>query len=423
MQEINKQNIESIKKFMVHQKTIIFFLGIIVTITILFLLKQAQAVFVPFTIAWVLSRLLTPIMLFLKKKKVPTGLSVVFLLLGMTVLFSIIGLIVSLSTTSLTHELPTYLYKSTVTIHKITNEVVQKFPQLASMEKKSEPSDAPMSEQIKELQKSDVLDIQVNEKTKKLLEKNKEKSNIQEEINKQILNLSKEALNLVAIILSTLTSIVSSAIMILIMLAFMLISAANSKAKIDNAFSSALSSRINSVIDSISSKLSKYLYIQTMISLITGILVGVACKLFGISSPLTWGFLAFLLNYIPIVGSIIASVPPIIIALITYYPNWWPIIGITLVILGIQQIMGNVIAPKLMGDSLDISPVMILFGLLLFYWMWGIVGAWLSVMIVATIRIVCDNIAPLKPIGVLLSQGKAYINKRDHEEAPATNEE
>jgi predicted PurR-regulated permease PerM len=73
--------------------------------------------------------------------------------------------------------------------------------------------------------------------------------------------------------------------------------------------------------------------------------------------------------------------------------------------------MGNIIAPKLMGESLDISPVMILFGLLLFTWMWGIVGAWLSVMIVATIRIVCDNIDPLKPIGVLLSQGKAYMKK------------
>jgi len=430
MQEINEKHIESMKKFIGHQKTIIFFLGIIVAITILFLLKQAQAVFVPFTIAWVLSRLLTPIMLFLKTKKVPTGLSVAFLLLGMTVLFSVIGLIVSLSTASLTHELPTYLSKSTVTIQKISNEVVKKFPQLASMGEKAEPSDTTMSEQIQKLQQNtmvepDVLDIPVNEQKKESQQNNQGKSKIQEEINKQILNLSKEALNLATTILSTLTSIVSSAIMILIMLAFMLISAANSKAKIDNAFSPELSSRINSVINSISSQISKYLYIQTMISLITGILVGVACKLFGISSPLTWGFLAFLLNYIPTVGSIIASVPPIIIALITYYPNWWPIIGITVVILGIQQVMGNVIAPKLMGDSLDISPVMILFGLLLFYWMWGIVGAWLSVMIVATIRIVCDNIAPLKPIGVLLSHGKAYMKKDkiDNEESLATNEE
>jgi len=279
MQEINEKHIESMKKFIGHQKTIIFFLGIIVAITILFLLKQAQAVFVPFTIAWVLSRLLTPIMLFLKTKKVPTGLSVAFLLLGMTVLFSVIGLIVSLSTASLTHELPTYLSKSTVTIQKISNEVVKKFPQLASMGEKAEPSDTTMSEQIQKLQQNtmvepEVLDIPVNEQTKKSQQNNQGKNKIQEEINKQILNLSKEALNLATTILSTLTSIVSSAIMILVMLAFMLISAANSKAKIDNAFSPELSSRINSVINSISSQISKYLYIQTMISLITGILVG-----------------------------------------------------------------------------------------------------------------------------------------------------
>lgn len=364
MQKIDNNHITQIKRFLTYQKTAVLMLGIIAIILMLFLLKQAQTVFVPFTIAWVLSRLLTPIMLFLKKRKIPTGLSVVILLLGMAIFFFLVGTIVTISTASFTDEIPQYVKSFSATVQEMSATIARKFPQMGTSE-------------------------------------------IQEELNKQLVNLSTTALGLAKSILSTLTGVVSMAIMILIMLAFMLISAANSKAKIDAAFSSELSAKINTIIDSISSRLSKYLYIQTIISLITGILVGLACKVFGISSPLTWGFLTFILNYIPTVGSIIASIPPIIIAIITYYPNWWPIIGITLVILGIQQILGNVISPKLMGESLDISPVMILFGLLLFTWMWGIVGAWLSVMIVATIRIVCGNIEPLKPIGVLLSQGKA----------------
>ncbi|MDA3799964.1 MAG: AI-2E family transporter [Kiritimatiellae bacterium] len=370
MQKIDNNNIKQIKRFLTYQKTAVLMLGVIVAIMVLFLLKQAQSVFVPFTIAWVLSRLLTPIMMFLKKHKVPTGLSVVILLLGMTIMFSIIGTIVTLSTTSFTDDFQKYVNKISTTVPEMSAAVSKRFPQFAS-------------------------------------------SQVQSEINQQIIDLSKWALNFAKNIFTTISGVVSTAAMILIMLAFMLISAANSKAKIDAAFSSELSAKINNIIDSISSRLSKYLYIQTMISLTTGILVGVACKLFGISSPLTWGFLTFILNYIPIVGSIIASIPPIIIALITYYPNWWPIIGITLVILGIQQILGNIVAPKLMGENLDISPVMILFGLLLFTWMWGIVGAWLSVMIVATIRIVCGNIAPLKPIGVLLSQGRSIDHKEE----------
>lgn len=364
MHKINSENIDTVKRYMAYNKAIVTLLAVIASIMILFLLKQAQSVFIPFTIAWVLSRLLTPIMLFLRKKKIPTPVSIVILLLGMTFIFLIIGTIMSMSTASFANEFPTYLNKFTTTTQSIIINITDKYPKLAS-------------------------------------------SDIQQEINKMIIGLSKTALDFTTGIVVTLKNIISMAVMILIMLAFMLVSAANSKSKINSAFSAELADRINKIINSISARISKYLYIQTMISLITGIAVGVACKAFGISSPLTWGFLAFILNYIPTVGSIIASIPPIIIALVTFYPNWWPIIGIAFSILAIQQILGSVIGPKLMGENLDISPVMILFGLLLFSWMWGIVGAWLSVMIVATIRIVCADITPLKPIGILLSQGRS----------------
>jgi len=69
--------------------------------------------------------------------------------------------------------------------------------------------------------------------------------------------------------------------------------------------------------------------------------------------------------------------------------------------------MGNVIEPKIMGDSLNLSPVVILLSLIFFGWMWGMIGALLSVPIAAAIKIVCENIEGLKPISILMGSGKS----------------
>ncbi|MDY3869468.1 MAG: AI-2E family transporter, partial [Pyramidobacter sp.] len=72
----------------------------------------------------------------------------------------------------------------------------------------------------------------------------------------------------------------------------------------------------------------------------------------------------------------------------------------------VQVLFGNVVGPKLMGKSLDLSPTVILFFLLLWAWIWGAAGALLSVPIAVIVKIVCDNVTYLQPIGVLLSAGK-----------------
>ena len=82
-----------------------------------------------------------------------------------------------------------------------------------------------------------------------------------------------------------------------------------------------------------------------------------------------------------------------------------------IVLLSIQMVMGNVIEPKLIGDSLNLSPVVILLSLVFFGWMWGIVGALMSVPIVAAIKIVCENIEGLKPISILMGSGKTCMKE------------
>jgi predicted PurR-regulated permease PerM len=122
----------------------------------------------------------------------------------------------------------------------------------------------------------------------------------------------------------------------------------------------------------------------------------------------TWGALAFFLNFIPTVGSIVASIPPILLALVQFYPSLWPGVVTLLSMMTIQLGMGNALAPKVMGDQLNLSPVVVLLSLLFWGWLWGIVGALLSIPIAAAIKIVCENIETLHPISVMMGSGKTY---------------
>ncbi len=123
--------------------------------------------------------------------------------------------------------------------------------------------------------------------------------------------------------------------------------------------------------------------------------------------PMTWAVFTFLLNFIPTVGSVIATVPPVLVALVQFYPGFWPAAIVLILLLAIQQTMGSFIEPKLMGNSLNLSPVVILLSLVFWGWLWGIVGALLSVPIAAAIKIVCENIDALKPVSVLMGAGKS----------------
>jgi predicted PurR-regulated permease PerM len=130
--------------------------------------------------------------------------------------------------------------------------------------------------------------------------------------------------------------------------------------------------------------------------------------LIGVDFAVTWGALAFFLNFIPTVGSIVASIPPVLLALVQYYPSFWPAVITLVSVTTIQMGMGNALAPKILGDQLNLSPVVVLLSLLFWGWLWGIVGALISIPIAAAIKIVCENIKTLHPISVMMGSGKSY---------------
>lgn len=205
---------------------------------------------------------------------------------------------------------------------------------------------------------------------------------------------------------SQIISLSSKAVLVLIFTAFMLAEQRDFGHKLATAFPNPVATRISRVIGGITRQVSRYLLLQFLVSAATGLCVWIALWAIGVEFSLTWGVLAFVLNFIPTIGSIVASIPPVVIALAQYAPDsYWPAVATLVALLAIQMTIGNVISPRLMGDHLNLSPVAVLVSLLFWAWLWGPGGALLSVPFTAAVKIVCDSIQPLSPIGVLLGAG------------------
>jgi len=149
-------------------------------------------------------------------------------------------------------------------------------------------------------------------------------------------------------------------------------------------------------------KVRKYIITKSIISTVTGILVWLTLSAFGLQLAAVFGMLAFLLNFIPSIGSIIATLLPIPIAVAQFQNPW--MIGLVVAIPGAIQIsIGNVIEPRIMGSGLNLHPVVILLALSFWGLIWGPVGMFLSVPITAMLRIVLMQVETLKPVGMLLA--------------------
>ncbi len=143
--------------------------------------------------------------------------------------------------------------------------------------------------------------------------------------------------------------------------------------------------------------------IKTLISAGTGILTSTACAIFGIKFAVLWGFLAFLLNYIPYIGSFGAVIFPIVLSFFQFPHSYIPLVA-ALSLLIIQLVMGSYLDPEMMGNRFNLSPILIIVSLFFWSYVWGAVGAFLAVPIVAIIKIVVQNIESYKFIAVLMSR-------------------
>ncbi|MBN1506470.1 MAG: AI-2E family transporter [Sedimentisphaerales bacterium] len=164
-------------------------------------------------------------------------------------------------------------------------------------------------------------------------------------------------------------------------------------------------------------KIGRYVGIHFIISVVTGVLVWASLTIIGLPLAGVFGVVAFVLNWIPSIGSMIVTVLPIPIAVAEFHQSPWLIV-LAIVVPGvIQNVLGNIIEPKLMGEGLDLHPVTILLALSFWGLVWGIVGMFLAAPITAAIRIVLMQFEMLKPIGNLLAGDFAQPKQGDCKKA------
>jgi len=148
--------------------------------------------------------------------------------------------------------------------------------------------------------------------------------------------------------------------------------------------------RLRKTFKDITEKVQRYIITKFLISLSVGLIVGIILRLFNIEFFILWAAFAVLLNFIPNIGSVIAVILPSLMALVQYESFGYAIF-LAVVLIIIQNIIGNIIEPKIFGDRLGLNPLVILLSLLLWGYIWGIIGMFLSVPLTAIIKIVFSN--------------------------------
>ncbi|MBR1911720.1 MAG: AI-2E family transporter [Treponema sp.] len=206
---------------------------------------------------------------------------------------------------------------------------------------------------------------------------------------------------------SSLVSFSKTVFVVLLFLVFLLFEFESLKTKTSLAFSDEDTSlKIMNIARNTVTEVTHFLSIKFMISLLTGLLVFVGTFVIDMDFPIIWGFIAFLLNFIPTFGSAISCSGTILFAILQFYPNWGHIIFVTILVLSVNLILGNIIEPRWEGTDLGISPFIILVSLSFWGWMWGFVGMVLAVPLMVIIKIICENIDILRPVAILMGTKK-----------------
>ncbi|MBR5095610.1 MAG: AI-2E family transporter [Treponema sp.] len=204
--------------------------------------------------------------------------------------------------------------------------------------------------------------------------------------------------------------------LIFMMYTFLLVEAGSFEKKISVAFEGKMRHRVKSVITKVIVDTTSYLSIKFAISLITGVVVFIGLSIIGVDFAVVWAFLAFLLNFIPTFGSVISFLVTVFFAVLQFFPHVPPVIATALLMVLSNMTLGNVVEPRVTGGNLNISPFLILVSLSVWGWIWGFIGMILAVPFLVFIKIVCENVSFLKPIGILIGNNKSVKRRQNLQE-------
>lgn len=154
----------------------------------------------------------------------------------------------------------------------------------------------------------------------------------------------------------------------------------------------------------LSTALQRYLGVKLATSALTGLCAYAACALFGAPFPALWGLVAFVLNFVPIIGSIVAAVPPVALVLVDPDLSWRIALPLAIVYLAINNLISNLLEPLLMGQQIGISPLAVLLSIVFWGWLWGPGGMFLAVPLTLAVDFLLEHNRDLRFLTALIGR-------------------
>ena len=210
-------------------------------------------------------------------------------------------------------------------------------------------------------------------------------------------------------VVSSVGGLLAMGLTVTFFLIFIIFEASFLPGRIERAWPGGVSGRVQDMQIQIQESINTYVVVKTGVGLGTAGIAGIILFAFGIDLWFTWALLTFILNYVPYIGSLIATIPPLILGFVTLPPVAWFVLLILLV--SNQQLLGSIIETKWAGRALDISPVLLLLTTAYSYWVWGILGMVLVVPFTVIFKIILENIEPTRPIAILLAERAPSIDE------------
>ena len=210
------------------------------------------------------------------------------------------------------------------------------------------------------------------------------------------------ATDLVATVFSEVGSMITTGITVLFFLIFIIFEAHLLPGRIERAWPGSSTGKVEIIQSQIEEGINTYIIVKTGCGIGSAIIAAIVMFMFGIDLWFVWAVMTFILNYVPYIGSLIATIPPLVLGLILLSPSG--LLVLTILLLVNQQLWGNYIETKWAGRALDLSPVVLLLITAFSFWLWGILGMILAVPLFAIVKIVLENIEETRPIAILLSE-------------------
>jgi AI-2 transport protein TqsA len=326
-------------------------------------MSAAKVILVPFLLAAFIAIISAPPLFWLQRKGLPTWLALVIVIIGILFIGLLVAYLVGSSVKDFSRDLPVYEAK----LKQQTALIVGWLEKLGV----------------------DISDLDLT----------------------KIFNPGA-VMKLVAVLLNSLGNVLANGFLILMTVIFMLLEASSFPAKLRTVLSDPRSSLTR--LDIFISNVKHYMAIKTLISFVTGIFITIWLTIIGVDYPLLWGLLAFALNYVPNIGSIIAAIPAVLLAIIQLGLIRALFAAVGYIVINI--LMGSVVEPRFMGRGLGLSTLVVFLSLLFWGWILGPVGMLLSVPLTITAKIALDSRDDTRWIAVLLgpeSIAKSMIETTD----------